>query len=70
MSSDGPHFELPKKVEHFLAALSRLYAQEGKKQLQTIIVNSQVRVIEESSSDNWDGGMFGHALYLVIPEAV
>jgi len=70
MSSNGQHFELPKKIEHFLAALSRLYAQEGKKQLQTIIVNSQVSVIEEWSSDNWDGGIFGHALYMAIPESI
>lgn len=70
MSGNGPTFELPRKVEHFLAALSRLYAQEGKKQLQTIVVNSQSRVIEEWSSDNWNGGTFGHALYLVIPETL
>jgi hypothetical protein len=68
VSGNGPTFELPRKVEHFLAALSRLYAQEGKKQLQTILVNSQVRIVEEWTTDNWDGGMFGHALYLVLPE--
>ena len=70
MSGNGPTFELPRKVEHFLAALSRLYAQEGKKQLQTILVNSHVRIVEEWTSDNWDGGIFGHALYLVIPKAL
>ena len=70
MSGHGPTFDLPKNIERYLAALSRLYAQEGKKQLQTIVVNSQVRVIEEWSSDNWNGGTFGHALYLVIPETL
>jgi hypothetical protein len=68
MSSNGPNFELPRNIEHYLAALSRLYAQEGNKQLQTIIVNAQVRVNECWSADNWDGGTYGHALYLVIPE--
>lgn len=70
MSSNGPTFELPRKIEHLLAALSRLYAQEGKKQLQTILVNSHVRIVEEWTSDNWDGGIFGHTLYLGIPESI
>jgi hypothetical protein len=70
VSSNGPSHELPQEIEHFLAALSRLYAQEGKKQLQTILVNASVRIVEEWTSDNWDGGTFGHALFLVIPEAL
>lgn len=70
MSSNGPTFELPRKIEHFLAALSKLYAQESKKHLQTIIVNAQIRVNEGWSYDNWNGGTYGHALYLVIPETL
>lgn len=61
-------FELPKNIEGYLAALSKLYGQEGKRQLQEIIVNSQTRVHEEWSTDNWKGGTYGHALYLVVPE--
>lgn len=63
-------FELPRKIEHYLAVLSKLYAQEGEKQKQKIIVNSRVRVHEEWTYDNWDGGTWGHALYLVVPEAL
>lgn len=63
-------FELPKNVDRYLAALSKLYAQEGKRQLQEIIVNAQTRVHEEWSRDNWNGGTYGHALYLVVPEAL
>ena len=70
MSGNGPDFELPKHIEHYLSALSRLYAREGKKQQQTIIVNSQIRVNEGWSSDNWNGGTFGHAIYLIIPETL
>ena len=29
------------KIERFLAALSKIYAQDGKRQLQEIIVNAQ-----------------------------
>ena len=53
-----------------MAALSRLYAQEGKKQLQTILVNSHVRIVEDWTTDTWDGSRSGHAIYLVIPEAL
>lgn len=70
MSGTQSNFELPKNIERYLAALSKLYAQEGKKQEQTIIVNSQVRVNEGWSCDNWNGGTYGHALYLVIPDSL
>jgi hypothetical protein len=62
------NFELPKQLERCLAALSKLYSQEGNRQLQEIVVNSQTRIHEEWSKDNWNGGTYGHALYLVVPE--
>jgi len=70
MSQNKRNYELPRKIEHYLAMLSKLYAQEGQKQQQTILVNSQVRVTEEWDCDNWNGGTYGHALYLVIPETL
>jgi hypothetical protein len=33
-------------------------------------VNAQVRVHEQWDSDNWNGGTYGHALYLTLPEDV
>jgi hypothetical protein len=68
MSKQVNSFELPKDMDRYLAALSKLYGQEGKSQLQEIIVNAQTRIHEEWSRDNWNGGTYGHALYLVIPE--
>ena len=68
MSGHEPNFELPRNIEHYLATLSRLYAQESKKQMQEIIVNAAVRISEGWSCDNWNGGTYGHALYLVLPE--
>lgn len=70
MSGQAINFELPKNIERYLAALSKLYGRDGKRQLQELIVNSQTRVHEGWSHDNWNGGMFGHALYLVAPEAL
>jgi hypothetical protein len=68
MSGQESRFELPENIERYLAMLSKVYAQEGQRQLQEIIVNSQTRVHEAWSSDNWNGGTYGHALYLVVPE--
>ena len=68
MSKEANKFELPKKIDWHLGALSKLYAQEGKRQLQEIIVNAQTRIHEGWSRDNWNGGTYGHALYLVLPE--
>lgn len=62
--------ELPKNIERYLAALSRLYAQDGKRGFQDIIVNAKIRIVEEWAYDNWNGGTYGHALYLVIPESL
>ena len=71
MSGQESHFELSKKIEHFLAALSKLYAQEGQRQLQELIVNSRIRIVEEwSSHGDFGRDFYGHALYLVLPETL
>lgn len=62
--------KLPASIERYLAALSRLYARDGKRLLQEIVVNGQVRVVEEWASDGWNDGTFGHALYLTLPESL
>ena len=64
----GIEHKLPKSIERYLAALSKLYAQDGNRALQEIIVNAQARVAEGWTYDNWNGGTHGHALYLVVPE--
>jgi hypothetical protein len=71
MSGHDLQFKLSTNIERYLAALSKLYAQEGKKEYQAIIVNSQVRVHEEwDSYENWNVVSYGHALFLVIPETL
>jgi hypothetical protein len=67
----GIEHELPKNIERYLAALSRLYAQDGLRLLQEIIVNAQIRIVEEwRYYEHWSGGTHGHALYLVIPASL
>jgi hypothetical protein len=63
-------YELPKKIEHYIAALSKLYAQDGRRSLQEILVNAQIRVVEAWTTDGWNGGTYGHALYLTVPDSL
>jgi hypothetical protein len=68
MSDQG--YEFPKKIDQYLATLTKYYGKEGQLQLQEIIVNSKPRVHAGWSSDNFNGGTYGHALYLAIPESL
>jgi len=68
MSDGNVQFELPRAIETLLATLSKLYEQEGQRRKQEIIVNARVRVHEGWTYDNWNGGTYGHALYLAVPE--
>jgi hypothetical protein len=61
---DSPKFELSKHIERYVAALSKLYAQDGERLLQEILVNAQVQVEEQRTYDNWNGGTYGHGLFL------
>lgn len=68
MSPREPAYELPKQLERWLAALTKIYIGRGSRQHAEILVNAQVRVHEGWTSDNWNGGTYGHALYLVLRE--
>ncbi len=70
MREQNRQYQLPKKIDHCLATLAKLYAPEGKRDKEAIIVNARVRMQEEWSYDNWNGGTAGHALYLAIPESL
>lgn len=69
MAEEPTSFNLPRKVERCLAALSKLYARKGKRSLQGIIVNAQTR-IHEGYSHNWTDDTYGHALYLTVPDSI
>lgn len=63
-------FLLPKKIDRYLGALSELYGQEGERLLQEILVNGKLQITEEFSYDNWDGGVWGHAVNFVLTDAI
>ena len=70
MSKSTENCELPGQIDRHLASLSKLYALDGKRELQELIVNAQIRVHEGWDYDNWNGGTYGHALYLLLPEQI
>lgn len=70
MSKQQENCEFPKHLERYLASLSKLYAAEGKRELQELVVNSQTRLSIGWDYDNWNGGTYGHAIYLMVPEQV
>jgi len=65
-----PKFELPRKLERILAALSAYYAKSNNLVLQRLLVNSHYHVQEEWTYDNWNGGTYGHALYFEVPPSI
>jgi hypothetical protein len=61
-------FTLPVKLEKYVAALSRFYNQKGETLLSKILVNGTLQIHEEWEYDNWNGGTYGHAVELTIPD--
>jgi TIR domain-containing protein len=68
VSESKRRFQLSTGIDRWLATLAKLYEHEGERQKLEIVVNSEVRVVEEYSYDNWEGGTYGHALYFSVPE--
>lgn len=70
MNSEPSASVLPRNLDRYLAALSKLYELDGNRELQEILVNAKVRVQAEWSFDNWNGGTRGHAVFLSLPEHI
>ncbi len=67
MDEQEEKFKIPAEIERYLETLSNYYANENNILLQKILVNSVVSVEAGWTYDNWDGGIYGHAVYLTIP---
>lgn len=70
MARDEPKFHLPGKVDSYLATLNRLYERAKESLLREIVVNGIVSIHEGWDYDNWNGGTYGHAITLTIPEEI
>lgn len=51
-----------------MGVLSKIYGQDGERDIQALLVNSKIRVVEETGYDNWNGGQWGHDVFLQAPE--
>lgn len=70
MNENTINFELPSKIDRYLATLCKFYERENNNLLQQILVNAKIRVHPEWSYDNWNGGTYGHAIFMSLPESI
>jgi hypothetical protein len=63
-------YKLPGEIEKTFSALSELYEKRANLICQKIIVNSRFHIVEEYTYDGFDGGIYGHALYLSLPNDI
>ncbi len=70
MAHGETQFELPGRVDSYLATLNRVYERTEENLLRETIVNGVVSIHEEWEYDNWNGGTYGHAITLTVPEDI
>lgn len=70
MEREQPQFSLPSRVDSYLVTLNRLYERAKEPLLREIIVNGVVTLHEGWDYDNWNGGTYGHAVTLTVPEDI
>ncbi len=70
MAREQPQFSLPGRVDSYLATLNRLYERDKEPLLREIVVNGVVSIHEGWDYDNWNGGTYGHAVTLTVPEDI
>ncbi len=70
MTDINSQYELPPNMDRFLKILSNYYEKHDQSLLREIIVNSEPQIRMGWTQDNWNGGSYGHALYLSMPESL
>lgn len=53
-------------LEKLLAAMARLFAQQGQAREVAILAHARAR-IEQTNYDNWNGGTYGYTVLLELP---
>jgi hypothetical protein len=61
---------IPTKIEQILRMVSLDLRKQNETILLDIIVNSKYYIEEETSYDNWNGGINGHTIHFELPEAL
>lgn len=60
-------FVLPNNIEVYLETLHTIYQDEGETTLDLIVVNAEPVIKAGYEHDNWDGGIDGHLVKLMLP---
>lgn len=64
------NFQIPKEIPGSLKYLAKLYEKRGDDLLKQILRSCSFWIEKEYSYDNWNGGTYGHRLYLFLPENI
>lgn len=67
MRAENPDSDLSKNLKGILNSLCALYASKGPEVLQDVVMNSDIRVHENWTSDNAPYPRYGHTLQAIIP---
>ncbi len=59
-------FELSRKLPSYRLRLHAHYSRIGNDSLRDIVGNSLANVVEETTYDSWDGGIYGHHIQLFL----
>lgn len=71
LNDEQSPFEFAKNIDGYLATLSKIYEREGQRLLQSILVNSRVRVVEGTiKGQGWDVETYGHSVHFEVPETL
>lgn len=58
---------LPLRLPGHLLRLHHTYDRNGNRSLRDILSVSHVAVVEDVNYDNWNGGTYGHDVYIFLP---
>lgn len=61
-------FELPAKLPQYFKRLVAEYRRTGDTALMEVLTGARFQVDVGTEHDNWDGGIDGHDVLLLVPE--
>jgi polyhydroxyalkanoate synthesis regulator protein len=67
--NNNPNFDLPKNINAILRSLCAKYDHKGLEDLKAIVMGSEFKVIENTSTEDKSyGHRYGHSLQVTLPE--
>ena len=63
-----PKFRVPARVDRYARAAAKRLQRQGASLAADILADAEIEVVEGEEYDNWNGGIYGHAVVLAIPD--